>query len=322
MTGPARRIDVHHHAIVPKVKQLMRERGAPFTIPWSLEETWSVMGTAGIEFALAANAIPSEIFDDAAQAARFNRRANEAVAELVAEHPTRFGLLAALPMPHVEAALEELRYCLDELHADGVVLVAHAGENYLGDPLYDPLLAELQRRRTVVLVHPMSLPGTARTSAPPVLADFLLDTTRAAINLITSGALDRYPDITFILAHGGGFLPYAASRVEMLSYAFHGLDRRRFTEALGRFYYDVALTAPSGLPSLLATVPHDRILFGSDWSAAPAAIVAEGVAALEAAYAGLPEPTRRRIDRDSALGLFPSVARRLEGAARVAAPPV
>lgn len=306
-----RRIDVHHHAILPKIQRLMRERGAPFTLPWSLDHTWEVLSTNEIDFALISNPIPGGFFDDATQAARFNRDANEAVAEFVAEHRDRFGLLAALPMPYVDAAVAEAQYAFTELGADGVVLIAHAGDSYLGDPSYDPLLAELNRRQAVVLVHPMTLPGGAAAGVAPVLADFLLDTTRAALNLIISGALDRFPDIAFVLAHGGGFLPYAASRAQALGTAFYGLEPDRITNALGRFYYDVALTAPSGLPSLLATVPTERILFGTDWCAAPADVVATGVRALDEGLGGLPSAAREDINRANALRLFPALAQRL-----------
>jgi predicted TIM-barrel fold metal-dependent hydrolase len=307
----ARRIDVHHHAILPKIAELMREQGAPFTIPWSLDETVEVMATNEIDFAIVSNAIPGDFFDGAGQAARFNRRANEAVAELVAEHPDRFGLMAALPMPYVDEALAELEYAYTELHTDGVILVPHAGTSYLGDPLYDPVFAELDRRRAAVLVHPMSLPGTAPVSVPYVLADFLLDTTRGAVSLIMSGALDRYPNISFILSHGGGFLPYAATRVEWLANAFFGVERDRVVRGLQRFYYDTALTSPSGLPSLLHTIDHSRILFGTDWCAAPAGAVANGVRSFDTDPLGISESTRARINRDNALALFPGVSQRL-----------
>jgi len=311
MSGHGARIDVHHHAILPAIQRLMRERGAPFTLPWSLDETWDVLATNDIDFALISNPIPGGFFDDASQAAAFNRSANEAVAEFVAEYPDRFGLLAALPMPYVDAALAEVEYAYTELKADGVVLIAHAGDSYLGDPLYDPLFAELNRRRSVVLVHPMVLPGGTAANVPPVLADFLLDTTRGAINLVLAGALDRYPDISFVLAHGGGFLPYAASRVEALGAAFYGLERGRVADALGRFYYDVALTAWSGLPSLLRAVSSDRILFGTDWCAAPADVVSTGVRNLDDGLSGLTDSIRADINRGNALRLFPGVAERL-----------
>ncbi|WFE29236.1 amidohydrolase family protein [Solwaraspora sp. WMMD791] len=301
----AGRVDVHHHAILPAIAQLMREHGATFTLPWSLPQTWQVLADNRIDVALVSNPIPAGLFDSVEVAARFNRAANEAVAELVAAHPGRFGLLAALPMPYVDAALDEVAYAFDTLRADGVVLIAHAGDSYLGAPIYDPLLAELNRRRAVVLVHPMTLPGGPVDGVPPVLADFLLDTTRAAISLIWTGALDRYPDISFVLAHGGGFLPYAASRVAALGEAFYDVPAAQVRSALGRFHYDLALTAPSGLPSLLAAVGPDRILYGTDWSAAPEPVVAAGGRAIDRQLAALDPAARAAIERDNALRLFP-----------------
>jgi predicted TIM-barrel fold metal-dependent hydrolase len=301
------RIDVHHHAILPRIAELMRQVGAPFKIPWTMESTERLLDECRIEHALISNPIPGDFFTAADTAARFNREANEAVAEFSAEHPGRFGLLAALPMPHVDAALAELAHAYDVLHADGVVLIPHSGGAYLGDPLYEPLLEELDRRAAVVLVHPMALPGTTAVNVPYVLADFLLDTTRGGLSLILSGALDRYPRIRWVLSHGGGFLPYAIDRVSWLGPGFFGYDRQRITDGLGRLYYDTALTGPNSLPSLLAAVPAERIVFGSDWCAAPAEAVTASLRGLDAAP--LNAAQRRLIDRDNALRLFPRFSR-------------
>jgi 6-methylsalicylate decarboxylase len=309
------RIDVHHHAIVPKIAALMRERNAPFVLPWSLGETWDVMGANGVQYALVSNPVPGGFLGDAGPAAAFITAANEAVAELVHDHPDRFGLLAALPMPYVDAALEQIRYAYDVLGADGVVLIPQSGGRYLGDPLYDDVFAELDRRRAVALVHPLMLPGGPIENPPSVLADFLLDTVRGAVNLMLTSTLDRYPNISFILSHAGGFLPYAASRVRVLADRFYGLEPERFAGYLARFYYDVALSAPSALPSLLAAVPESQILFGTDWCAASAGPVTECTRGFdEAGY--LDQPARRMVNRDNALRLLPRLAQRLsEGAA-------
>jgi len=303
------RIDVHHHAILPEITRLMSELGAPFTIPWSAAETEQVMAENDIGHALISNAVPGNFFTDAGRSARFHRAVNLAVATYAAEHSERFGLISALPMPYVDAALAEVAYSFDELNADGVLLVPHADLSYLGDPLYDPLFEELNRRAAVVLVHPMALTGPPVPGVPYVLADFLLDTTRGALNLILSGALERYPDIKFILSHGGGFLPYAATRAELLSTAFFGVERGRVTRGMRRFWYDTALSGASALPSLLGTVGPERIVFGTDWCAAPAPVVRTVVDALDRAE--LAGEDRERIDRGNALSLFPKVARRL-----------
>jgi Sir2 family/Amidohydrolase len=110
--------------------------------------------------------------------------------------------------------------------------------------------------------------GLMRPDVVLFVADFLLDTTRAALNLVRHGVLRRFPRITFILAHGGGFLPYAAHRVASLTpMADTGaVDRARFLDDCAAFYYDTALTASAhSLPSLLAFARPGHVLYGSDW---------------------------------------------------------
>jgi predicted TIM-barrel fold metal-dependent hydrolase len=211
-------------------------------------------------------------------------------------------------MPYVDAALEQVRYAYEVLGAHGVILIPQSRGRYLGDPSYDPLFAELDRRCAVVLVHPMMLPGTPVAEPPAVLADFLLDTTRGAVNLMLTSTLDRYPNISFILSHAGGFLPYAASRVVALGQRFYGLPPERVEGYLQRFYYDLALAAPSALPSLLAAVPPSQLLFGTDWCAASAEPVAVCTDGLDRSK-WVPEEARAMINRANALRLLPGLAR-------------
>ncbi|MFF4735154.1 amidohydrolase family protein [Streptomyces sp. NPDC001262] len=309
MTAPGR-IDLHHHAIVPKIARLMRDAGVPFTLPWSLEQSFDVMGRSGVQTAVVSNAIP-DFFDGPEAAGAFHRAANEAVAELVRDHPDRFGLFAAVPMPHRDAALAECAHAFDVLGADGVVLAPQAAGKYLGDPLFDPLFAELDRRRAVVLVHPQQLPGGPADGIPYHLADFLLDTVRGALGLILSGALDRYPHIEFVLSHAGGFLPYAAFRAERLAHASGAADREKVAAGIKRFHYDLALSAPSALPSLLAAVGPERVVYGSDWCAVPEEAAVDNARALDAGWPGATEEQRRLVDRDNALRLLPGLAARI-----------
>src|SRR3954454_18977460 len=124
------RIDIHHHAILPEIARLMRELGAPFTIPWSAADTARVMAENDVEYALISNAVPGDFFSDARRAAVFHRAVNEAVAAYVSDRRGRFGLISAVPMPYVDESLSEVAYSFDELNADGVLLVPHSGENY------------------------------------------------------------------------------------------------------------------------------------------------------------------------------------------------
>jgi 6-methylsalicylate decarboxylase len=125
-------------------------------------------------------------------------------------------------------------------------------------------MQELNARKAVVFIHPTSLPGTPAKDIPPFVADFMLDTTRAVIRLITSGTLDAFPDIRFILPHGGGFLPYAATRIARTT-ANPDDAWPKVMKQMQSFHFDLAMSAtPTLLPSLLAFVGADKVCIGSD----------------------------------------------------------
>jgi len=243
---------------------------------------------------------------EGADARAMARDVNDYAARVVADHPGRFGFFATVPLPDLDGALDEVARAFDELGADGVVLLANNRGTYLGDPAFDPLFDELQRRRATAFVHPSLLPGLAPVGdIPPFVADFLLDTTRAAVNLARSGTLDRCPDVRMILSHAGGFIPYAAYRIAM--FASPEGDLLEGLGLLQRFWYDIALSSsPTALPSLLAFADHSHITFGSDWPYAPAAAVA-GMTGMHEAF-DLDEPLRAAIDRTNAEALFPRLA--------------
>jgi hypothetical protein len=135
-------------------------------------------------------------------------------------------------------------------------------------------MAELDRRKAVAFVHPV-VPKTSESillDVPGFAAEFVFDTTRAAINLIWSGTLERRPNLRIILSHAGGTTPYLAGRIGLLG----GLPQMRerapkgAAHYLARFYYDTALSAvPNALRSLQELVGPEKILFGSDFPFAP-----------------------------------------------------
>ncbi len=74
---------------------------------------------------------------------------NEFGAKAVRDNPAKFGFFASLPIPHMDAVLEEIAYALDKLGAAGITLQANMHGKYLGEDLYEPMWAELDRRGAV-----------------------------------------------------------------------------------------------------------------------------------------------------------------------------
>jgi predicted TIM-barrel fold metal-dependent hydrolase len=304
------RIDTHHHVVPPAYGAWLRSRGLAaggLPIPdWSPDAALALMDKYAVQTAVLSVSTPGVHLGDDAEARKWAREVNEYAAAIVQSQPDRFGFFATLCLPDVAGSLRELEYAFDALHADGVVLLANCRGTYLGEPAFDALFDELNRRRARVFVHPSQPPGLeALPGVPTFVADFLLDTTRAAIRLGASGTLDRCPELKVILSHAGGFVPYAAYRIA--SFASPKANPFDGMAQLKKFYFDTALSgSPAALPSLLAFADPGRVLFGSDWPYAPDVAVGAFTGMYE--QYGIDAAARASIDRGAAEELFPRLA--------------
>ncbi|WP_406135701.1 amidohydrolase family protein [Streptomyces sp. NBC_01089] len=315
MSFPAR-IDVHQHIVPPVWADALESRGMDsggWAIPaWSAADAIAMMDQQGIATGILSVTAPGVRLDDDPAAARALARAvNEYGAEMVKDHPARIGSFASVPLPDVDGALDETAYALDTLGADGVVLMSNARGRYLGDPDFDALWAELDRRKATVFIHPAQPPMALLPGTPAPLADYIFDTTRTAVNMVLNGVMSRHPDVKVILSHGGGFLPYAAYRFSGLTSTVVDTGRTAddMLKDLKRFYFDTALAAsPSALPSLLAFAEPGHVLYGSDWPFAPQDAGSYYNHFLET-YPDFTPGQAEAINRGSAEVLFPRLAR-------------
>jgi predicted TIM-barrel fold metal-dependent hydrolase len=97
------------------------------------------MDDGGIDIAVVSLSTPGVHTRHSAKARALARRCNEFSAELVRSRPDRFGGFACLPLPDVDASLEELSHALDVLGLDGFVLFTNSNCVYLGDPTLEPV---------------------------------------------------------------------------------------------------------------------------------------------------------------------------------------
>src|SRR6266487_2515210 len=312
MAAP-RRVDVHFHLIPPFYREAVYAAGRGPAIgkypDWTPQLALELMDSHGIEVALTSLAQPGVGFGTAASAQALARRCNDYAADLGARWPRRFGAFATVPMWSIQGAIDEIARCLDLLKFDGVSLFASYEERFLGDPWFDPVLDLLNARGAVVFVHPGLHPSSKGLALPwpGFMMEYLFDTTRAVVNLIFSGAIQRFPRVCFILPHAGGLVPYFAWRLSvapMIDQRLPQLTREEVLSGLRHFWYDNALSAGE---QTFGTLDHvalpERVVFGTDFPFANPRVIAEMIKTYESGF--LSDARRAQIDRTNALALVP-----------------
>lgn len=312
-------IDVHSHAVIDLGDGKDAGTNMPygFVPPWSVEIGLATMDQVGIDTCILSMPEAGTHFDDTKNISRA-RHINEYLAGIAAEHPTRFGAMAALPATTMDGSLEELTYALDTLGMDAVSLPTSVDNVYLGDDQFDPLFAELDRRAATLFVHPVQAKASVAVNMGLLQAmlEFPFDTTRMITNMIFSGAWRKYPNIKMIASHGGGTFPYLLTRLQTLEpITGPGPGRQMLTaeeirEGAAWFHYDLAAaTSKAHLTALTEIVPPSRLLIGFDIPFLPVPTMRPAIDAVEA-WSAFDEHDVKQILHTNAAGLFPSVEAR------------
>jgi aminocarboxymuconate-semialdehyde decarboxylase len=275
----------------------------------AVERRVALMDQGGVDRQLLSAIFPPYLADEA-DAVRAARCVNDAHAALVGRHRDRLAAYAALPLPHIDAALAELGRCLDELGMIGVSLQCSCFDESLAAERYEVLYAELSRRKAVVFFHPcvngLCSPLINEWGLAPTAGTVFEDTT-IALHLIQRRIPHRFPGIRFILPHLGGALPMLLNRLDnQLALSAPELPEPP-SETARRFYYDtVGHGSVAALRCAVDAFGADRILPGSDY---PVLLAFESYRETFAylSRAGLDASALDRILRDNTAALFPSV---------------
>ena len=244
------------------------QNGEAFTgsrLSWTPAQSLEVMDKTGCTAAIMMIGGPGcwDGKDTVANNRTIAREINDFGAKMVSDHKSRIGLYASIGLPDTDGSLKEIAYAYDTLKADGIVLWSTFDGRYLGDPGFAPVLAELNRRKAVVYVHPTL--GNLSTSEFDNLKDPLRalgvnweNTTRTIISMLNTGTLERCPDVKFIFSHGGGLLSTVAVRLA-------GNKPEKLAQ-LKNLYVDTAQTTdnPGAWGALRGFMEPSHVMFGSD----------------------------------------------------------
>jgi aminocarboxymuconate-semialdehyde decarboxylase len=200
------------------------------------------------------------------------RRLNDAMAATAAELGGGTRVLASVPAFGGDAAAAALEEVRSRPEMAGVLLTTSPEGAALHDEAFEPFWAAAAEGGVPVVLHP---PTCGPSNALPTLGTRgnvhgrLIDNTVAVAELILHGLLDRHPDLTLVLVHGGGYLPYQAARLDggyrtREAFAVE-LERGRPSAYLPALHYDTAALSGPAIAFLARLAGADRVLLGSDY---------------------------------------------------------
>ena len=270
-----KRIDLHGHYMPPAYYETLEKNHvqlldgvkAPF---WSVERQFDIMEKLNIGFSTLSLSSPYPFFENSTQGevAEVIRGCNEYGSSLQKEYPDKFRALASLPLTDINKSLEEIKYCREKLDVPGFALLSNYNGMYLGDKRLDPIMEELNKEPTLVTIHPtvptVEIEGVCEELPGPIM-EYFFETTRAVTNMLLKGIVHRYPNIKFIVPHGGSVLAILADRMIPLTDILLKDRGLTMAEDLKNMYYDLAGYAMPKQFGLLRKITSDEhLVYGSD----------------------------------------------------------
>jgi aminocarboxymuconate-semialdehyde decarboxylase len=314
-------IDVHCHCTLQRFQRAVLDGGRDWhgmttadgeldnlKNRWEIPKRLETMDELRIDVQLVS---PTDVFYQYHQAPEVTERiaheANEEIAGMVRDHPDRFMGLGTLPMQDPERAVTEMTRGREELGLTGFMIDDHVNGLTYDHDQFEPVWEAAQGLGAFLLIHQFQhTTVTYRTRKYFLLNSIgnLVDRTITFAAFIYGGVLDRYPNLTVCLCHGGGYVPYALDRLDKgwdVWAGQRGKSQDRPSSYVRRFYYDTVVYTPRNLRFLIDVVGADRVVFGTDW---PAPMTFDDPVGRLETMADLTDDERHALLRGTAASLF------------------
>jgi aminocarboxymuconate-semialdehyde decarboxylase len=226
-------------------------------------------------------------------AIKIARIANDAIAAISRNHPTRFIGFFTLPTCNVKASLDEIERSVNELGLRGFGCFANLNGQALDREELLPIYERLARHRLPVYIHPTAPLATEAVGIdimPTLIFGWAFDSTVAMTRLVYGRVLERFPEINWVVADVGGVLAFFAQRAiniysgrtEEIRHKY-GL-RENPLDSFRRFYVDTADHPASTLRCVKDFFTPDRMVLGTNYPYGPeegAVLVKNSLKAIE-----------------------------------------
>ncbi|MEY2960133.1 MAG: hypothetical protein RLZZ01_2701 [Actinomycetota bacterium] len=263
-------------SVEPHQLRLQRERGIDLTL-FSPRASW--MG---------------HHLGDAETSRAWTEHCNDLVRRVCDLHPGKFAPVCQLPQTaadpstSVRNSVAELRRCVDEMGFVGCNFNPDpSGGMWNGPTLHDrifwPLYEAMCELDVPAMIH---VSATCNPHFHSTGSHYLGADTTAFVQALTSGLFRDFPDMRWVIPHGGGAVPYHWGRFEgmALENGWQTVD-----ELMANVFFDTCVYHQPGIDLLVEVVPIENVLFASEMVGA--------VKGMNPATGEFYDDTKRYIDR-------------------------
>lgn len=238
------------------------------------------MDRAGIDHQVLGITAPGTQVLDVREGARIASRTNDRLAEVCAQHPTRFSALAAVSFEQPDAGAAELERAVRDLGLKGLMANSHIRGRYLDHPDFLPVLEKCVELDVPLYLHPSTPPnemiGPLREAGlDGAVFGFGVETGFHLLRLITSGLFDRLPQLRVVVGHLGESLPFWLHRIDhmhgkQVAAARYDVIKPLEKKASEYFRSNIWITT-SGMPAaepilfVRRMVGADRVMYAMDY---------------------------------------------------------
>jgi aminocarboxymuconate-semialdehyde decarboxylase len=276
-------VDVHAHTTVPEVRAMLKgtdleSRAARPSSAWGdmliTPDLLQRMDADGVDVR-AVSINPFWYAADRELATRLIDFQNQKLAEACARFPDRFVAYTTVALQFPELAAQQMEAGMKHLGLRGASIAGTVRGEELSSPRFNPFWARAEELQAPIFMHPF---GTAaelgiekQTEGDGVLPNVVghpLETTLFISHLIFGGVLDRFPGLKICCAHGGGFLPSYADRMDhgcaVFSAQCKSTPKKHPSEYLKQLYFDSLVFSPEAVRHLVAVCGASQIMIGTD----------------------------------------------------------
>lgn len=288
-------IDIHNHFYAPKLLEAIENRQFNKNL-WVERDAWDRkiivqngtrvvtltepmsnvdlrlkdMDSAGIDMQALSLSIPGVDFLKPEIGYEFAQLFNNEIAEICQRYPDHFVGIASVPLKNPEKAIQEIRRAVKELGMKGVCIGSNIDGRFIDDKNFWPFFAEVEKLSIPIFIHPMTPPGSEAMQdyrlAPMI--GFEMDICLAVARIVFSGMLEQYPNLTFIISHLGGAIPYLIGRIENCYNAYPEC-KEKISESpstyIHKLYFDTVSFYEPALLCAYAFTNADKLVMGSDY---------------------------------------------------------